>query len=95
MVDKNEVYLIIKIKYKDKKEEIKTSELLSIDEIKDKIIKIFSLDGYDKKDLYLFYGNNNKELSNSDNIFFLSEKKGEYYIILILILKQKEKLRRI
>jgi hypothetical protein len=93
MVDKNEVYLIIKIKYQDKKEEIKTSELLSIDEIKDKIIKIFSLDGYDKKDLYLFYGNNNKELSNSDNIFFLSEKKGELYYIDIDI-KTKGKTKK-
>ena len=78
MVDKTEVYLVVKINFEDKVKEIKSTNLLTIEEIKNEIIKLFSFNDNDKNDLELFNAKTNEKLSNNDNIFFLIEEVNDY-----------------
>ena len=80
MVDQNDVFLEIKINYKGQSKEIKTANMLTIDEIKDEIEKKFGINKCDKNKLELFY--KNKKIVENDNIFYLSEEKNEYLYFL-------------
>lgn len=80
MVDQNDVFLEIKINYKGQSKEIKTANMLTIDEIKDEIEKKFGINKCDKNKLMLFY--KNKKIVENDNIFYLSEEKNEYLYFL-------------
>ena len=90
MVDKTEVYLVVKINFEDKVKEIKSTKLLTIEEIKNEIIKLFSLNDNDKNDLELFDAKTNKKLSNNDNIFFLIEEVNDYLYSFEINLKNKK-----
>jgi hypothetical protein len=90
MVDKTEVYLAVKINFEDKVKEIKSTKLLTIEEIKNEIIKLFSLNDNDKNDLELFDAKTNKKLSNNDNIFFLIEEVNDYLYSFEIKLKNKK-----
>ena len=80
MVDQNDVFLEIKINYKGQSKEIKTANMLTIDEIKDEIEKKFGINKCDKNKLMLFH--KNKKIVENDNIFYLSEEKNEYLYFL-------------
>ena len=90
MVDKNDVYLNIKINYKNKIKEIKSTELLTIDEIKSKILELFSLKNNSQKDLELYYAKNNKKIVNDDDIFDLMENVNDYLYVLEINLKNNK-----
>ena len=90
MVDKTEVYLVVKINFEDKVKEIKSTKLLTIEEIKNEIIKLFSLNDNYKNDLELFDAKTNKKLSNNDNIFFLIEEVNDYLYSFEINLKNKK-----
>ena len=90
MVDKNDVYLNIKINYKNKIKEIKSTELLTIDEIKSKILELFSLKNNSQKDLELYYAKDNKKIVNDDDIFDLMENVNDYLYVLEINLKNNK-----
>ena len=90
MVDKNDVYLNIKINYKNKIKEIKSTELLTINEIKSKILELFSLKNNSQKDLELYYAKNNKKIVNDDDIFDLMENVNDYLYVLEINLKNNK-----
>ena len=90
MVDKNDVYLNIKINYKNKIKEIKSTELLTIDEIKSKILELFSLKNNSQKDLELYYVKDNKKIVNDDDIFDLMENVNDYLYVLEINLKNNK-----
>ena len=90
MVDKNDVYLNIKINYKNKIKEIKSTELLTINEIKSKILELFSLKNNSKKDLELYYAKDNKIIVNDDDIFDLMENVNDYLYVLEINLKNNK-----
>ena len=89
MVDQNDVFLEIKINYKGQSKEIKTANMLTIDEIKDEIEKKFGINKCDKNKLELFY--KNKKIVENDNIFYLSEEKNEYLYFLEINLIYNDK----
>jgi len=89
MVDENEVYLDIKINYKNTTKNINSTELLSIDEIKTKIINLFSLNKCTIQDLDLFLSKNNELIKKEEDIFFLSDEINEYHYAIELNVKNK------
>ena len=90
MVDKNDVYLNIKINYKDKSKEIKSTELLTIKEIKSKILELFSLKNNSQQDLELYYSKDNKKILKDDDIFDLMENVNDYLYVLEINLKNNK-----
>lgn len=93
MVDKNDIYLSIKINYNGDKKEIKIKDLLTIDELKQEIISLFELKGFTNKDIDLFFANNpskNEPISNNEELFFEAEEINEYlYSIEIKLINKK------
>ena len=90
MVDKNDVYLNIKINYRDKIKEIKSKEFLKISEIKSKIIELFSLKNNCYEDLELYTTKNNQKILNDNDILYLIEEENEYLYILEINLKNNK-----
>ena len=90
MVDKTEVFLVIKINYDGKMKEIKSNQFLTIEEIKNKIIELFSFRHNDKKDLELFNAKDNIKLSNNDDMFLAIEEVNEYLYSFEINLKNKK-----
>lgn len=94
MVDSAEVYLEIKINYFSKSETIETNKMLSVNEIKDKIIKIFSYGKFNKENIELYNAKNGKQISDSDDIFFLAEEKSENRYFFEIKLRNKDDEKR-
>ena len=90
MVDKNDVYLNIKINYRDKIKEIKSKEFLKISEIKSKIKELFSLKNDCNEDLELYTTKNNQKISNDNDILYLIEEENEYLYVLEINLKNNK-----
>ena len=90
MVDKTEVFLVIKINYDGKMKEIKSNQFLTIEEIKNKIIELFSFRHNDKNDLELFNAKDNIKLSNNDDMFLAIEEVNEYLYSFEINLKNKK-----
>ena len=70
-MEQNKVTLYIKIKYGDLSKNIQTDELISYDELKDKIIELFSLDEKIKDNIELTY------LDEDGDINILGQEKDE------------------
>ena len=70
-MEQNKVTLFIKIKYGDLSKNIQTDELISYDELKDKIIELFSLDEKIKDNIELTY------LDEDGDINILGQEKDE------------------
>lgn len=94
MVDSAEVYLEIKINYFRKSETIETNRMLSVNEIKDKIIKKFSYAKFNKENIELYNAKNGKQISDSDDIFFLAEEKSENRYFFEIKLRNKDDEKR-
>ena len=92
MVDINDIYLNIKINYLGANKTIKTTEILTVDEIKERIQELFSLKKCKKENLELYNTKNNKILSANDDIFYLAEEQSEYlYFFEINLVNKNEK----
>ena len=93
MVDKNDIYLSIKINYDGDKKEIRIKDLLTIDELKQEIISLFKLKDFTNKDIDLFFVNNSSKtepISNNEELFFEAEEINEYlYSIEIKFISKK------
>jgi len=93
MVDKNDIYLSIKINYDGDKKEIRIKDLLTIDELKQEIISLFKLKDFTNKDIDLFFVNNSNKtepISNNEELFFEAEEINEYlYSIEIKFISKK------
>ena len=90
MVDKNDVYLNIKINYRDKIKEIKSKEFLKISEIKSKIKELFSLKNNFNEDLELYTTKNNQKIINDNDILYFIEEENEYLYGLEINLKNNK-----
>ena len=90
MVDKNDVFLIIKINYRDKMKEIKSKEFLKISEIKSKIKELFSLKNNFNEDLELYTTKNNQKILNDNDILYFIEEENEYLYVLEINLKNNK-----
>ena len=91
MVDKNDIYLSIKINYDGDKKEIRIKDLLTIDELKQEIISLFKLKDFTNKDIF-FVNNSSKTepISNNEELFFEAEEINEYlYSIEIKFISKK------
>ena len=94
MVDSAEVYLEIKINYFSKSETIETNRMLSVNEIKEIIIKKFSYGKFNKENIELYNAKNGKQISDSDDIFFLAEEKSENRYFFEIKLRNKDDEKR-
>lgn len=94
MVDSAEVYLEIKINYFRKSETIETNRMLSVNEIKEIIIKKFSYAKFNKENIELYNAKNGKQISDSDDIFFLAEEKSENRYFFEIKLRNKDDEKR-
>ena len=97
MVDKNDVYLNIKINYNGDKKEINIKDLLTIDELKQEIIKLFNLRDFNNKDIDLYFvnnSNNNEPISNNEELFFEGEEINPYLYSIEIKISNKKKERK-
>ena len=97
MVDKNDVYLNIKINYNGDKKEINIKDLLTIDELKQEIIKLFNLRDFNNKDIDLYFvnnSNNNEPISNNEELFFEAEEINPYLYSIEIKISNKKKERK-
>ena len=92
MVDKNEVYLDIKLNYKNVIKEINSKDLLTIDEIKTKIKELFGLNRCNFEDLDLFIAKNNNKIISEEDLIFLSDEISEYQYVIEIKVENKNKL---
>ena len=85
MVDQNEVYLKIKITYKDKIMELKLKELTTLDKIKDKVLETFRIPPNKKDCIYFSYQDEEGDinpLEENDDLFELStEQSNDSYVL--------------
>ena len=97
MVDKEDVYLNIKLKYKNKIEKIKSKDFLTIDEIKSKIKELFSMKKCNFEDLELFCAKNNEKIVKDEDLIFLPDEISEYEYAIEIDVKKKldEKIKEI
>ena len=91
MVDKNEVYLDIKLNYKNVIKEINSKDLLTIDEIKTKIKELFGLNRCNFEDLDLFIAKNNNKIISEEDLIFLSDEISEYQYVIEIKVENKNK----
>ena len=84
MVDQEDVYLKIEVNYKGQKKEITTKEILTVDELKNKIMELYQIPNT-KNYLNLSYNDNeglNNNIQDNDDIFDLAtEKSNNTYIL--------------
>ena len=100
MVDKEDVYLNVKLKYKNKIKEISSKDLLTIDEIKTKINEFFFMKKCKFEDLELYCAKNNEKIVKDEDLIFLPEEISEYkYAIEIDVInkldKKKEEMEKL
>ena len=100
MVDKEDVYLNVKLKYKNKIKEISSKDLLTIDEIKTKINELFFMKKCKFEDLELYCAKNNEKIVKDEDLIFLPEEISEYkYAIEIDVInkldKKKEEMEKL
>ena len=94
MVDNNDVYLDIKLNYKNVIKEINSKDLLTIEEIKTKIKELFGLKKCKLEDLDLLYSKNNNKIINEDDLIYLSDEKSEYQYIIEIKVENKSDLKK-
>ena len=100
MVDKEDVYLNVKLKYKNKIKEISSKDLLTIDEIKTKINEFFFMKKCKFEDLELYCAKKNEKIVKDEDLIFLPEEISEYkYAIEIDVInkldKKKEEMEKL
>ena len=93
MVDINDVYLDIKLNYKNVIKEIHSKDLLTIDEIKTKIKELFCLNRCNFEDLDLIFAKNNKKIINEDDLIFLSDEISEYQYAIEINVENKSDIK--
>ena len=94
MVDNNDVYLDIKLNYKNVIKEINSKDLLTIEEIKTKIKELFGLKKCKLEDLDLLYSKNNNKIINEDDLIFLSDEISEYQYVIEIKVENKSDLKK-
>ena len=97
MDNKENVYLNIKLKYKNKIEKIKSKDFLTIDEIKSKIKELFSMKKCNFDELELFCAKNNEKIVKDEDLIFLPDEISEYEYAIEIDVKKKldEKIKEI